>query len=166
MYTIDETIMNAPVDICFRAAADVEGWPDALPHYRWVRFQRKDAFGTGRVEMAATRHFGPLRYPVWWVSEMTVDEDQPVVFYRHVDGITTDMDVVWSFEAQGASQTRVKIVHDWASGPAWPLPGPVRRLIADLVIGPIFIHHVASRTLQGIRSKAEALHTSSDQVTK
>lgn len=161
MLTIDETTVAAPVDVCFRAGADVEGWPEALPHYRWVRFQRKDGFGTGLVEMAAWRRFGPIPYPVWWVSEMTVDESRPVVLYRHVDGITTGMDVVWSFEPDPAGGTRVKIVHDWADGPSWPLPGFLRRLIADLVIGPVFIHHVASRTLAGIRRKAERLHRES-----
>lgn len=158
MYTIDETVMNAPVDVAFRAGADVEGWPDALEHYRWVRFQRKEDFGTGRVEMAARRDFGPLPYPVWWVSEMTVDEDRPAVFYTHVDGITTGMEVIWSFEAQADGRTRVRIVHDWAAGPAWPLPRFVRRWIGDRIIGPIFIHHVASRTLAGIRAKAERIH--------
>jgi uncharacterized membrane protein len=157
MYTVDEIVMDAPVEVCFQAAADVEGWPEALEHYRWVRFQRKDGFGTGRVEMAARRSFGPLPYPVWWVSEMTLDRNAPAVLYDHVDGITTGMEVIWSFEALGPSRTRVKIVHDWETGPAWPLPRAVRRWIADLVIGPIFIHHVASRTLLGIRRKAERL---------
>lgn len=158
MYTVDETFVDAPVDTCFRAGADVEGWPDALPHYRWVRFQRKDGFGTGLIEMAARRHFGPLPYPVWWVSEMHVDEEQPAVIYRHVDGITTGMDVVWSFSPTENGRTHVKIVHDWDGGPAWPLPMFVRRWIANLIIGPIFINHVASRTLKGIRAKAERIH--------
>ncbi|MEX2583894.1 MAG: SRPBCC family protein [Gemmatimonadota bacterium] len=165
MYTVDETIMNAPADVCFRAAADVEGWPSALAHYRWVTYQRKDGFGTGRVEMAAWRKFGPLPYPVWWVSEMTVDEAAPAVLYDHVEGVTTGMDVIWSFEDLGEGRTRVKIVHDWADGPAWPLPRFVRKLIADLVIGPVFIHHVASRTLAGIRAKAERIHTGSERST-
>jgi ribosome-associated toxin RatA of RatAB toxin-antitoxin module len=164
MYTVDELEMDAPVAECFQAGADVEGWPDALPHYRWVRFQRRDAFGTGRVEMAARRHFGPIPYPVWWVSEMTVDRDAPAVLYRHVDGITTGMDVVWSFEPVGEGRTLVRIVHDWKGGPAWPLPHFVRRLIADLVIGPVFIRHVASRTLKGIRDKAERIYAESRRV--
>lgn len=156
MYTVDETLMRAPVERCFRTAADVERWPEWLPHYRWVRFQRKDAFATGRVEMAARRDFGPLPYPVWWVSEMHVDESRPVVLYRHVDGITTGMDVEWSFHDRGDGTTLVRIVHDWSGGPAWPLPGVGRRVVADRVIGPVFIHHVASRTLEGIRRQAEA----------
>ena len=164
MLTVDEIVMDAPVEICFRAAADVEGWTDALPHYRWVHFQRKEGFGTGRVEMAATRALGPLRYPVWWVSEMSLDNEAPAVHYHHVDGITTRMDVLWSFHPRPDGTTLVRIVHEWEDGPAWPLPRAMRRLIADLVIGPIFIRHVASRTLKGIGRKAEAAHRSAGQV--
>jgi uncharacterized membrane protein len=155
MYTIDEIDVGAPVDVCFRAGADVERWPEILPHYRWVRFQRKDDFGTGRVEMAAQRPFGPVRYPVWWVSEMHLDPQLPAVVYRHVDGITTGMDVEWTFHPQGGGTTRVRIVHDWPGGPAWPLPRFARSTIARAIIGPVFIHHVASRTLRGIKQAAE-----------
>ena len=156
MTTIDEIEIAAPVAECFRAGADVERWPEILPHYRWVRFQRKDAFGTGLVEMAARRGFGPLPYPVWWVSEMRVDESRPVVLYRHVDGITTGMDVEWSFHALGPALTRVRIVHEWEEGPSWPLPGWARREVAGRVIGPVFIHHVASRTLSGVKRHVES----------
>lgn len=165
MLTVDEIVMNAPAEVCFRTGADVERWPDHLPHYRWVRFHRKDGFGTGRVEMAARRDFGPLPYPVWWVSEMKVDESRPAVLYEHIDGITRGMAVVWSFEPLAEDRTRVKIVHDWAEGPAWPLPRSGRKLIADLIIGPIFIHHVASRTLAGIRAAAETIHSQPGRIT-
>ena len=156
MYTVDEVVIQGSVEACYQAGADVERWPDRLSHYRWVRFQRKDGFGTGRVEMAARRSFGPLQYPVWWVSEMHVDESRPAVIYRHVDGITTGMYVEWTFKDLGAGRTRVRIVHDWDEGPHWPLPGFVRRAIANVVIGPVFIHHVASRTLAGIRRHVES----------
>jgi ribosome-associated toxin RatA of RatAB toxin-antitoxin module len=156
MLTVDEIIMRAPPERCFRFGADVERWPEWLPHYRWVRFQRKEGFGTGRVEMAARRDFGPLSWPVWWVSEMTVDPSRPVVLYRHVDGITTGMDVEWSFTALSDGTTRVRIVHDWPAGPAWPVPGAARREIGSQIIGPVFIHHVASRTLAGIKRAVES----------
>jgi ribosome-associated toxin RatA of RatAB toxin-antitoxin module len=156
MYTVDEIRIRGTVEECFRAGADVERWPDRLPHYRWVRFQRKDGFGTGRVEMAARRSFGPLPYPVWWVSEMKLDTERPAVLYHHVDGITRGMDVEWAFEDMGDGTTRVRIVHDWPQGPRWPLPGVLRRLVASTVIGPAFIHHVAGRTLAGIRRHVES----------
>lgn len=162
LYMVDELEMRAPVEACFRAAADVERWPEILPHYRWVRFHRRDGFGSGRVEMAARREFGTLAYPVWWVSEMRLEKERPAVLYRHVAGVTTGMDVEWSFEELGPARTGVRILHAWAEGPPWPLPGPLRRAISARVIGPTFIHHVASRTLEGIRSHVE----SSSEITR
>jgi hypothetical protein len=154
MLTIDEIDVRGSLDACFRAAADVEQWPNILPHYRWVRFHEKRGFGTGRVEMAARRTFGPLPYPVWWVSEMRIDEARPAVLYRHVEGITSGMDVEWSFAPRNGG-THIRIVHEWTEGPAWPLPVAGRRAIANLIIGPVFIRHVASRTLLGIRRHVE-----------
>jgi ribosome-associated toxin RatA of RatAB toxin-antitoxin module len=159
--TVDSTVADAPLEVCFRVAAAVEKWPDILPHYRYVRLQRRDGSGPGLVEMAARRDFGPIPYPVWWVSEMSLDEGRPAVLYRHVRGITRGMEVVWSFRAVSPGATAIEIVHEWDAGPAWPLPGPVRRWIADLVIGPVFIHHVASRTLAGVRRQAERVHQES-----
>lgn len=159
MYTVDEIRMKAGIEPCFQAAADVERWPDILPHYRWVRFQRKDDFGTGRVEMAASRDFGPLPYPVWWASEMMLDEARPAVIYRHVAGVTGGMDVEWTFESAADGSTLVRIVHDWPAGPEWPLPASIRRAIGRMVIGPLFIHNVAGKTLAGIRRYAEREQT-------
>jgi ribosome-associated toxin RatA of RatAB toxin-antitoxin module len=149
MRTVDRLRMRAPAAQVFAAAADVERWPQLLPHYRWVRMLERRADG-GLVEMAAWRPFGPLNYPTWWVSEMRIDPSAPAVHYRHVRGITTGMDVVWQIEARG-EETEVTIVHDW-TGPRWPLIGPVA---ASWVIGPVFIHGIASRTLAGIGRSVE-----------
>ena len=149
MVTIDGVAIRAPVDRVLDLATDVERWPDILAHYRWVRFlERRN--GGGTVEMAAWRPFGLVRYPTWWVSEMTVDRRARVIRYRHVRGITRRMNVAWRLvDAPGGVD--VTIVHEWA-GPAWPLIGP---LAARLVIGPVFIHGIASRTLAGIKQEAE-----------
>lgn len=150
MHTRDEIRIGAPLGLCLDAAREIERWPDLLPHYRDVRFLRRDGPGAGRVHMAAYRDFGPLRYPIWWVSEMETDEAEHVVRYRHVEGITTGMDVEWRLEAGGGA-TRVVIVHDWA-GPRWPLIGGIA---ARAVIGPHFIRIVAQRTLEGLRKSLE-----------
>ncbi len=150
MRTVDRLRVRAPLERVFSAAADVERWPALLAHYRWVRMlERTD--GGGLVEMAAWRPFGPLRYPTWWVSEMAVARAAPAVRYRHVRGITTGMDVEWSFTDLGAAGTDVAIVHEWA-GPTWPL---IRRPAAEWVIGPVFVHGIASRTLAGLGAWAE-----------
>lgn len=151
MTTVDERFIAAPADLCFRVAADVERWPDILPHYRWVRFHQKQGFGTGRVEMAAWRDFaGPLRYPTWWVSDMRVAPGEPAIYFVHVDGITRRMDVKWSFEPREGG-TFVRITHAW-DGPRWPLIGP---LAWQLVIGPHFVSFIANRTLAGVAREAE-----------
>ena len=151
MTTVDERFMAAPVDVCFRVAADVESWPQILPHYRWVRFHHRQQFGTGRVEMAAWRDFvGPLRYPTWWVSDMHVAVDEPAIYFTHVDGITRGMDVKWAFTAREGG-THVCITHAWR-GPRWPLIGG---LAWQLVIGPHFVSAIAARTLLGVAAEAE-----------
>jgi ribosome-associated toxin RatA of RatAB toxin-antitoxin module len=150
MRTVDHTRIHAPLSQVFSAAADVERWPELLSHYRWVRMleRRKDG---GLVEMAAWRPFGLLSYPTWWVSEMTVDRNTPAVYYKHVRGITTGMDVEWRFIGMD-SGTKVSIIHEWA-GPDWPVIGAAA---AEVIIGPVFIHGIASRTLAGIKRHVEA----------
>ena len=155
MLTIDRISISAPVDRVFTAAREVEHWPAILPHYRWVRFLERRT-GGGLVEMAARRPFGPVSYPAWWVSEMTVDQRRGEIRYRHVRGITAGMQVLWRVaggngEGGGGGGAEVSIVHEWA-GPSWPLIGG---LAARLVIGPVFVHGIASRTLAGIKRKAE-----------
>ena len=149
MRTVDRSRIAAPFDRVFTAASTVTRWPDMLPHYRWVRL-----LDEGLVEMAAWRPFGLVKYPTWWVSEMTIDRPAGEIRYRHVRGITRGMDVVWKLVENGGGSggaVDVEIVHTW-DGPRWPLIG---RLAANLVIGPIFIHGIASRTLAGIKHAAE-----------
>ena len=150
MRTVDRRRVRAPLERVLQAAVDVEQWPAFLSHYRWVRMLERKGEG-GLVEMAAWRPFGKLRYPTWWVSEMLVDRPAPAVRYRHVRGITRGMDVEWSFKSSG-TETEVEIVHQW-TGPVWPLIGPAA---ATLVIGPVFIHGIASRTLAGLARHVEA----------
>jgi hypothetical protein len=158
MTTIDEHLVKAPVATIFRLAADVERWPAYLPHYRFVRFDEKRADGGGVVEMSANRPFGPLNWPTWWTSLMSGAAMggmwPPSVRFRHVRGITSGMDVEWSFHAD-ARGTLVRIVHVW-NGPSWPIVGEVA---ARGVIGPVFVHGIAARTLAGLAQVAEGWTT-------
>ena len=148
MRTVDRIRVQAPLREVFTRASDVSRWPAILPHYRWVRL-----LGGGLVEMAAWRPFvgGLVKYPTWWVSEMRVNEAAGEIYYRHVRGITRGMDVVWRLIEEGDS-VAAEIVHTW-TGPSWPLIGG---MAANLVIGPVFVHGIASRTLAGIKRAAEA----------
>ncbi len=150
METLDERIVRAPVDVIFPLVRDVEYWPALLSHYRYVRFRRRDPGAGGLVEMSANRPFGLVNWPTWWLSEMRVDESAPSVRFRHVGGVTTAMDVEWSFTPVEGG-THVRLLHVW-DGPRWPLIGVPA---ATLVIGPVFVHGIASRTLAGLAREAE-----------
>ncbi|MEO7520409.1 MAG: SRPBCC family protein [Gemmatimonas sp.] len=149
--TVDETVVRAPVKKIFEIAREVEHWPAYLPHYRFVRFRHRTGDGGGLVEMGANRPFGILDWPTWWLSEMSVNYDVPYIRFRHVGGITTGMDVEWSFSQVSENSTNVRIVHVW-NGPPWPIIG---EFAATIVIGPVFVHGIASRTLSGLSRVAE-----------
>ena len=155
MSTVDELFVRAPLIRMFDLAADVEDWPRHLAHYRYVKFHERRSDGGGTVEMSANRPFGAANWPTWWTSLMSIARPgsavgKPSIRFRHIRGVTKGMDVEWSF-AETASGVLVRIVHLW-NGPAWPLIGD---LAAKGVIGPVFVHGIASRTLAGLAKAAE-----------
>ena len=150
MRTVDGAVVSAPIERVFAAASLVERWPSLLSHYRWVRILERKNSLEGIVEMAAYRPFGFFNYPTRWVSEMRIVPERHEVLYRHIQGITTGMDVVWRLTALKGG-TKIDLIHEWA-GPPWPL---IRRPAAEWVIGPIFVHGIASRTVAGIKRYAE-----------
>jgi ribosome-associated toxin RatA of RatAB toxin-antitoxin module len=150
MVVFNERHVRAPVREIFALARDVEHWPAHLPHYRSVRFRERTPDGGGLVEMSAWRPFGLFRWPVWWVSAMQVNDARPAIRFRHTGGITIRMDVEWTFEPDGDG-TKVRIVHSW-NGPPWPVIGPT---VAATIIGPVFVHAIAGRTLAGLAKVAE-----------
>jgi ribosome-associated toxin RatA of RatAB toxin-antitoxin module len=159
METVDELLVRSPVATIFELASRVERWPAHLPHYRYVRFRERRPDGGGVVAMSAYRPFDMLQtsrgslkinWPTWWLSEMTLDPEKPAIRFRHIGGITKGMDVEWTFSTapQGA---HVRILHLW-DGPPVPLVGI---WAAKLIIGPVFVHGIASRTLAGLAGVAE-----------
>ena len=153
MTVVDERLVRAPLERVAGLAIDVERWPALLEHYRYVRFSERRADGGGTVAMSADRPFGPVGWPTWWTSRMRVlrpESAPPSVRYTHVAGVTMGMDVEWTFEPRGEG-TFVRIVHVW-NGPPIPVLGP---LVAGLIIGPVFVSGIASRTLAGLAREAE-----------
>lgn len=154
MTTVDERVVRAPLERIFALAANVERWPALLRHYRYVRFSDRRSDGGGIVEMSANRPFGLAQWPTWWRSRMRVHSPAtsatPSVRYSHVEGITRGMEVEWTFDPL-PDGTHVRIVHVW-DGPAWSAAGAPA---ATMVIGPVFVHGIASRTLAGLAAVAE-----------
>ncbi|MFF2089764.1 SRPBCC family protein [Paenibacillus sp. NPDC058174] len=148
MYTYNEVIMNCPAETAFRYAREVERWPELLPHYRRTSFEQGGSGVGGKVEMAAYRPFKPLKWPVWWTSDMEVDEVKQVVHYKHIKGVTRNMEVEWRLEPMSEDAVKVSIVHRWYRPPFG------RRLIAGTICDQ-FVHAIADLTLQGLKRHAE-----------
>ena len=145
MHTENSITIAAGANRIYELGARIEYWPEILPHYRWVTILRDD--GRKRLaEMAATRDGIPIK----WVSIQELDPERHVIRYRHVRGITRGMVVEWTIEpVQGGMLVRIS--HDF--DPPWPRPlGP---LVARYVVGDMFVHDVANKTLQRIKSLAE-----------
>ena len=154
MSTVDERLVRAPLTRIFALAADVERWPSLLPHYRFVRYLERRSDGGGVVDMSANRPFGLVQWPTWWRSQMQVraphSGSSPTIRFTHIAGLTSGMEVEWTFD-ETAQGTHVRILHLW-NGPSVPLVGGAA---ASMVIGPVFVHGIASRTLEGLARQAE-----------
>ena len=154
MTTVDEQLVRAPLERIFRLAAEVEGWPALLPHYRYVRFTERRSDGGGIVEMSASRPVGAVRRPTGWKprtrTHPLTGPVSPSNRVSHIEGVTKGMEVEWSFQPV-ADGTHVRIVHVW-EGPGMSKAGETA---ATLVIGPVFVHGIASRTLAGLAAVAE-----------
>jgi hypothetical protein len=136
--------MRAPFERIFPLAAEIERWPEILPHYRFVE-PVPDPNGERRFAMGARR--GPI--PVRWEAIQRPLRDERRIEFEHTGGVTRGMWVAWRFEEDG-EVTQVSIEHRLELG--WPLIGG---FAAERVIGPHFIDAIAGRTLRRIRDLAQ-----------
>jgi len=137
--------VDAPLERIFLLAAEVERWPERLPHYRYVR-RLPAANGERRFAMGARR--GPI--PVRWEAIQRPLPDERRIEFTHTGGVTRGMRVAWRFEPDDGGW-EVSIDHQLDLG--WPLIGG---FAAERVIGPQFIEAIARRTLRRVKELAEA----------
>ena len=140
-----EIQIDAPLERIFPLAADVERWPERLPHYRYVR-RLPAANGERRFAMGALR--GPM--PVRWEAIQRPLPDEHRIEFTHTGGVTRGMEVAWRFVPVNGGWD-VSIEHELSLG--WPLIGG---WAARHVIGPQFIEAIARRTLRRVKALAEA----------
>jgi uncharacterized membrane protein len=138
-------MIAAPYERIFALAAEVERWPEILPHYRYVR-RVPDPDGERRFAMGARR--GPI--PVAWEAIQRPRIEERTIEFVHTGGVTRGMWVAWRFETRDGA-VDVSIEHRLDLG--WPLVGD---LVARRVIGPQFIDAIAGRTLRRVKAIAEA----------
>jgi ribosome-associated toxin RatA of RatAB toxin-antitoxin module len=153
MNTTNTIWMRAPAHTIYQLAAEVERWPELLPHYRWVTLLERKG-NCKLVEMAARRDAFPIDIPVSWQAVQELDPHIPEIRFRHVRGVTRGMDVAWRFREQDGG-TLVTIDHTLDL--RWPLVGHV---VAERIIGPFFVGFIANRTLRRIKTIAEGVQQS------
>ena len=136
--------MAAPYERIFSLAAEVERWPEILPHYRYVRRLPADD-GTRHFAMGARRGLVPV---AWAATQRPLPADRRIEFH-HTGGVTRGMEVAWRFEPADEGWD-VSIEHELDL--RWPHIG---RFAAERVIGPHFIDAIAGRTLRTIKGLAE-----------
>ncbi len=136
--------MEAPPERIFALAADVERWPQLLPHYRYVR-RLPAPDGEREFAMGAWRG----RIPVSWRATQRPRPEAGIIEFTHTGGVTRGMRVAWRLVAEGDA-TEVSIEHRLQLG--WPVIG---RFAAERVIGPLFIDAIAGRTLRRIKQLVE-----------
>ena len=143
MHRVNSIVMQAPKTAVFETAANLELWPKILPHYRYIRFLER---GPDRniVVMAATRS----GIPISWTSEQMIDRSSLEIHFHHLKAWTKGMRVVWRF-SDTPDGVLVAISHD--------LRFRIRTLapIVDLVIGDLFIHNIANKTLRCMKTYVE-----------
>ena len=137
--------MRAPFERIFPLAAEVERWPEILPHYRFVE-SVPDPNGERRFAMGARR--GPI--PVRWEAIQRPLRHERRIEFEHTGGVTRGMVVAWRFEPAGDAWD-VSIQHELDL--RWPVIGGV---VSDRIVGPQFIDAIAGRTLRTIKRLAES----------
>lgn len=144
MHTENRVDIRGDIRQVFHVAAQVEKWPQILPHYRWVRvLQRKKRRSV--VEMAARRG----RIPVSWTAVQELFPYERIT-YKHIKGFTTGMEVAWTFSG-GQGQVHVVITHDFTLN--WPLIGG---FVSKYIVGGLFVKAIASKTLRHIKATVES----------
>ncbi len=136
--------MQAPRQAIFEMAANLELWPEILPHYRYITYLERGE--TRNLVVMAARRSG---IPISWTSEQEIDRDKMEVRFHHLKAFTKGMRVVWTFDETPAG-VRVEILHDLK------FRVPALAPVADQIIGNFFIHHIASETLRHMKAYLEA----------
>jgi ribosome-associated toxin RatA of RatAB toxin-antitoxin module len=141
--------VDAPPELVFALARDVERWPRLLPHYVSVTVLERRPDGSVVARLIARRPLLPvlgIGLPVAWRSRSWSEEETCRLRFVHQGGATNGMDVTWRIEPLGRG-ARVTIEHDFRPrfAPwAW-------------FIDRFFTRPVAGRTLATFKAIAEAV---------
>jgi|SRR5665213_485951 len=145
MKTENRITIDAPWKRVFDAAARIEAWPELLAHYRWVTVG--PWAGSERdVSMSASRS----GFPCWWSARQRLEYSGKRIHYLHTRStFTQGMDVWWHLGPQGPKRTEVLLTH------TMPSEGAMASFLRQAVVGSLFVHAVAEKTLIGLKRHVE-----------
>jgi len=149
MRTSNVITIHGPLSTIFGLASDLPRWPEFLRHYRSNHFLSPMPWG-GIVKMSAVRTF----IPTTWISVYRIDAERRQLHFEHLRSTlnaTRGMIVVWHF-TETPEGVQVEITHDLDL--RWPLIGG---FVGKYIVGLFFIHHIANRTLAGLKRKVESM---------
>jgi ribosome-associated toxin RatA of RatAB toxin-antitoxin module len=146
--------IDAPPDLVFALAHDVERWSTLLPHYVRSRAVDHDAQGHAIVRFIARRQLVGvlgLALPVVWASRTWSEPEERRLHFEHVAGASRGMEVTWRIEPRGddGASCRVTISHLFSPrlpGFAW-------------FVDRFFTQPIAGRTLATFKALAEAVQS-------
>ena len=147
--------VDAPPEIVFALARDVERWPRLLPHYVRVTVDERVGDAAIVARMVARRPLVPLLglgLPVTWRSRAWSEPESLRLRFVHRGGATNGMDVTWRIEPTPRG-CRVSIDHDFR-----PRIRPWAWIVERLFTRPI-----ATRTLGTFKAIAEAVAEATDE---
>jgi ribosome-associated toxin RatA of RatAB toxin-antitoxin module len=144
METTNSVVMRGDPGRIFALAAEIQDWPALLPHYRYVVVEE-------RSERHKVARMGASRdgFPVKWRCRQELLPEEGRILFKHIGGLTKGMEVEWRIEPE-PDGVRVTIWHQ-LSYPV-PLLGP---LFAEHIVGRLFVHNIAGKTLKCIRERVE-----------
>lgn len=146
MRSSDEIEIDGDLETVYRLGAEIEHWPDLLPHYRGVDILWRD--GNDVVARMKASRDG---IPVSWVCRQQRDPETPKITFQHIDGFTRGMRAVWTFERRGERMVVARITHEFRKG--WPV---FDRWVTETVVGDFFTHNIAGKTLAMVKLLAES----------
>ena len=135
MRTENSIVIRAPLEKIFETTANLLSWPALLPHYRWIHVLQVGQDGM-IVKMAARRGWLPIQ----WTSRYRIESSARELHFEHLKAFTRGMRVVWTYQPT-TDGVLVTISHELDR------TSVAGRWFARVVLGKLFIHPVASRTL-------------------